>query len=84
LDTQVLIVGAGPTGLSVACHLLRLGVRVRIIDKKSGFSTTSKAIGLQYRVPRFSPAWVWSIDFSPKVARQRRSTFTPGRGVSCG
>lgn len=50
MDTQVLIVGAGPTGLSLACHLLRLGVRVRIIDKKSGFSTTSKAIGLQYRV----------------------------------
>jgi 2-polyprenyl-6-methoxyphenol hydroxylase-like FAD-dependent oxidoreductase len=25
-------------------------VRVRIIDKKAGFSTTSKAIGLQYRV----------------------------------
>src|SRR5688572_9270444 len=48
--TDVLIVGAGPTGLALACHCLRLGLRVRLIDKKSGPSTTSKAIGLQYRV----------------------------------
>ena len=50
MDPQVLIVGAGPTGLALASHLLRGGVRVRIVDKKPGFSTTSKAIGLQYRV----------------------------------
>ena len=50
METTVLIVGAGPTGLALACHLLAIGVPVRIIDKKSGFSTTSKAIGLQYRV----------------------------------
>lgn len=48
--TQVLIVGAGPTGLALACHLRRLGVAVRIVDQKPGPSTTSKAIGLQYRV----------------------------------
>lgn len=46
----VLIVGAGPTGLALACQCLRLGIRLRIIDKKSGPSQTSKAIGLQYRV----------------------------------
>ena len=48
--TEVLVIGAGPTGLALACHLLRLGVRVRIVEKKTGPSTTSKAIGLQYRV----------------------------------
>jgi 4,5-epoxidase len=48
-STQVLLVGAGPTGLALACHLLRLGVSVRLIDLKSGTSTTSKAVGLQYR-----------------------------------
>ena len=34
-DTEVLIVGAGPTGLVMALWLTRLGVRVRIIDKTS-------------------------------------------------
>ena len=32
-DTDVLIVGAGPTGLVLALWLTRLGVRVRIVDK---------------------------------------------------
>jgi 2-polyprenyl-6-methoxyphenol hydroxylase-like FAD-dependent oxidoreductase len=49
-DTQVLIVGAGPTGLALACRCLQQGLGVRIVDKKPGPSDTSKAIGLQYRV----------------------------------
>lgn len=48
--SQVCIVGAGPTGLALVAHLLRLGVGVRLVDQKLGESTTSKAIGLQYRV----------------------------------
>ena len=50
MGAQVLIVGAGPTGLSLACQCLRIGLSVRVIDKKAGPSATSKAIGLQYRV----------------------------------
>lgn len=46
----VLVVGAGPTGLAFAALCLRLGLAVRLIEKKSGPSVTSKAIGLQYRV----------------------------------
>jgi 4,5-epoxidase len=49
-ETQILIVGAGPTGLALACQCLQQGLRVRILDKKPGPSETSKAIGLQYRV----------------------------------
>jgi 2-polyprenyl-6-methoxyphenol hydroxylase-like FAD-dependent oxidoreductase len=34
MDTDVLIVGAGPTGLMLACWLTRLGIRSLVIDKK--------------------------------------------------
>jgi 2-polyprenyl-6-methoxyphenol hydroxylase-like FAD-dependent oxidoreductase len=49
-QADLLIVGAGPTGLTLACLCRQLGVNLRIIDKNPGPSTTSKAIGLQYRV----------------------------------
>lgn len=47
---DMLIVGAGPTGLALAYQLRRLGVSFRIIEKNATPSSTSKAIGLQYRV----------------------------------
>ena len=41
---QVLIVGAGPTGLSLGLWLIRLGVDVRIIDRAPTPGMTSRAI----------------------------------------
>ncbi|WP_424217508.1 alpha/beta fold hydrolase (plasmid) [Streptomyces sp. BI20] len=41
---EVLIVGAGPTGLTAAAELLRRGVRVRLIDAAAGPSVHSKAM----------------------------------------
>src|SRR5215213_11935217 len=49
-NIDVLIVGAGPTGLALAYQLRRMGVSFRLIEKNVTASTTSKAIGLQYRV----------------------------------
>src|SRR5277367_4120786 len=46
---RVLIVGAGPTGLTAALELSRLGVPVRIIDKRPAPLTTSRAVGVQAR-----------------------------------
>lgn len=48
-DTDVFIVGAGPTGLVLALWLARLGVRVRIIDKTAEPGTTSRALAVQAR-----------------------------------
>jgi 2-polyprenyl-6-methoxyphenol hydroxylase-like FAD-dependent oxidoreductase len=45
----VLIVGAGPTGLTAAIELSRLGVGVRIIDRAPERSLTSRALGVQAR-----------------------------------
>ena len=48
-DTQVLVVGAGPTGLVLALWLTHLGVRVRILDKLMQSGTTSRALAVQGR-----------------------------------
>lgn len=46
---QVLIVGAGPTGLAAALLLTRAGVAVRIIDAAEAPTTTSKALAVNPR-----------------------------------
>ena len=48
-DCDVLIVGAGPTGLTLAAQLLARGVRTRIIDKYTGAPRLSRAVGTQPR-----------------------------------
>jgi len=48
-NISVLISGAGPTGLTLACDLARRGVSFRIIDKAPEYFRGSKAKGLQPR-----------------------------------
>ena len=47
--SEVLIIGAGPTGLVLALWLVKLGVTVRIIDKTAAPGTTSRALAVQAR-----------------------------------
>jgi 2-polyprenyl-6-methoxyphenol hydroxylase-like FAD-dependent oxidoreductase len=47
--TDVLIVGAGPTGLALALQLIRYGIDFLIIDQRDGITPYSKAIGVQAR-----------------------------------
>ena len=48
-DCQVLVVGAGPTGLVLAAELLARGIRTRIIDKGGGMALQTRAIGIHAR-----------------------------------
>ena len=47
--TQVLIVGAGPTGLVLALWLTHLGIAVRIVDRAAKAGATSRAVAVQAR-----------------------------------
>jgi len=68
LDTEVLIIGAGPTGLVLALWLKRLGVRMRILDKTNEPGTTSRALAVQARTPEF----YGQLGFADEVVRQGR------------
>ena len=48
-ETDVLIVGAGPTGLALAVQLIRYGVDFVIVDIKETTTPFSRAIGVQAR-----------------------------------
>jgi 2-polyprenyl-6-methoxyphenol hydroxylase-like FAD-dependent oxidoreductase len=49
MDTDVLIVGAGPTGLMLANQLARRGVRSMIIDRHAGPAQQTRALGVHAR-----------------------------------
>ncbi|HEY4030309.1 MAG TPA: FAD-dependent monooxygenase [Caulobacteraceae bacterium] len=52
-DTEVLVVGAGPTGLALALWLAKLGIKPRIVDKAPRAGTTSRALAVQARTLEF-------------------------------
>jgi 2-polyprenyl-6-methoxyphenol hydroxylase-like FAD-dependent oxidoreductase len=47
--SDVLIIGAGPTGLVLALWLSKLGIKVRILDQTASPGTTSRALAVQAR-----------------------------------
>ncbi|WZO97360.1 FAD-dependent monooxygenase [Isosphaeraceae bacterium EP7] len=50
---EILIIGAGPTGLTLALWLARLGVPSRIVEKNSGPGLQSRAMVVQARTLEF-------------------------------
>lgn len=49
MDTEVLIVGSGPTGLMLANQLVRRGINPVIIDRHSGLAQQTRAMAVQAR-----------------------------------
>jgi 2-polyprenyl-6-methoxyphenol hydroxylase-like FAD-dependent oxidoreductase len=48
-QTDVIVVGAGPTGLSLACQLIRYGVDFVVVEKNEAITPFSKALGVHAR-----------------------------------
>src|SRR5437764_2240040 len=49
LDVDVIVVGAGPTGLMLACELAMRGVGVRILEERRDIPNITRAFGLHAR-----------------------------------
>jgi 2-polyprenyl-6-methoxyphenol hydroxylase-like FAD-dependent oxidoreductase len=67
---DVLIVGAGPTGLVLALWLTRLGVSLRIVDKVAERQTTSRAVAIQARTLELYS----QIDLADAIVQRGRKT----------
>jgi len=74
MDTDVLIVGAGPTGLMLANQLARRGVRHLLIDRHGGPARETRALGVQAR----------TLEIYQKLGIIGRALElgTPGRGAN--
>lgn len=84
VKTDVLVVGAGPSGLMAAVCLARLGVDVTITDGKSEPTRESRALALQarsieiYAQLRLVDRVLREADHAPQiVAGHRTRTFAP-------
>ena len=69
MDTDVLVVGAGPTGLMLANQLVRRGVGVRIIDRHAGPAQQTRALGVQAR----------TLEIYARARHRRRGRWSSAR-----
>ena len=51
-DTDVLVVGAGPTGLTLAASLIARGIATTVVDRQAAGANTSRAAVVNARTPR--------------------------------
>lgn len=65
-DYDVIVVGAGPAGLTTATALARHGVRVLVVEKHPGLSIFPKAVGVRPRSMEIFRSW----GLEPEVRRR--------------
>ncbi len=78
---QVLIIGAGPVGLTLAIELARYGVPVRIIDRSPHPTETSKALVIWSRTLELMDRMGCTPAFLGAGLQARGASIRSGRTV---
>lgn len=85
ISCDVLVVGAGPAGLSTAITLARTGIDVLVVERHRGTSPFPKATGISTRTMEIFRSWgiegkvrAGAIDVRPVMIMSR--TLTSGQG----
>jgi 2-polyprenyl-6-methoxyphenol hydroxylase-like FAD-dependent oxidoreductase len=82
-EGQVLVVGAGPTGLTLAAQLLARGIHARVIDKGAGPASQSRALSIQARTLELLDAMGLADAFVDHGHRVRRLRWYAGQRNLC-
>ncbi len=82
-DTDVLLIGAGPTGLSLAAALHHLGIGCRLVEQKPGLSDTSKATNLMQGTQEQLASYGLVAPMLAQAGKMRR-LMMHGYGVNLG
>ncbi|WP_156251691.1 FAD-dependent oxidoreductase [Pseudactinotalea terrae] len=78
----VLVVGAGPTGLTLAVELARRGISVRVIDKAAAASTDTRALGMQARtLELYERHGITTALLDNGLRAQRFNVYSEGRRI---
>jgi 2-polyprenyl-6-methoxyphenol hydroxylase-like FAD-dependent oxidoreductase len=84
MQLQVLIVGAGPVGMTLACELARYGITVRVVDKAAHRTDKSKALVLWSRTLELLDRGVGSARFVEAGFKVDAVNFIAGDGKLVG
>jgi 2-polyprenyl-6-methoxyphenol hydroxylase-like FAD-dependent oxidoreductase len=83
-STEVVVVGAGPTGLMLACELALAGVRCRVLERREGQSNITRAFAVHARTLELLDARGLADDLVPHGVPVRRLVPTPGTMLDLG